>query len=65
MKKSHITKNDLEEEMRLETSDYDIEKIKEARLERNGSVSFIKNPEIKIVEFKVEQGVQMIRLKIE
>jgi uncharacterized membrane protein YcaP (DUF421 family) len=65
MKKSHITKNDLEEEMRLETSEYDIEKIKEARLERNGSVSFIKNPEIKIVEVKVEQGVQMIRLKIE
>jgi uncharacterized membrane protein YcaP (DUF421 family) len=38
----HITKHDLEEDMRLEAKTEDLSKIQTARLERSGDISFIK-----------------------
>jgi uncharacterized membrane protein YcaP (DUF421 family) len=38
----HISKHDLEEDMRLDASTEDLSKIQVARLERSGDISFIK-----------------------
>ncbi len=37
----HISKHDLEEDMRLEAKTDDLSKIQVARLERSGDISFI------------------------
>jgi len=39
----HISKHDLEEDMRLEAKTDDLSKIQVARLERSGDISFIKS----------------------
>jgi uncharacterized membrane protein YcaP (DUF421 family) len=39
---NHISKHDLEEDMRLEAQTEDLSKIKTARLERSGEISFVK-----------------------
>jgi uncharacterized membrane protein YcaP (DUF421 family) len=39
---NHISKHDLEEDMRLEAKTDDLLKIQVARLERSGDISFIK-----------------------
>ena len=38
----HISKHDLEEDMRLDAEIEDVSKIKVARVERSGDISFIK-----------------------
>ena len=38
----HISKHDLEEDMRLDAETEDLSKIQVARLERSGDISFIK-----------------------
>jgi uncharacterized membrane protein YcaP (DUF421 family) len=38
----HISKHDLEEDMRLEAKTEDLSKIQVGRLERSGDISFIK-----------------------
>ena len=38
----HISKHDLEEDMRLDAKTEDLSKIQVARLERSGDISFIK-----------------------
>ena len=43
MRHNHISDHDLEEDMRLDAHTEDISKIKTARLERSGDISFIKN----------------------
>ena len=42
MRVNHISKHDLEEDMRLDASIEDLSKIKIARVERSGDISFIK-----------------------
>ncbi len=39
---NHISKHDLEEDMRLDAKTEDLSKIRTARLERSGDISFIK-----------------------
>jgi uncharacterized membrane protein YcaP (DUF421 family) len=39
---NHISQHDLDEDMRLETKTEDLSKVKTARLERSGDISFIK-----------------------
>ena len=39
---NHISKHDLEEDMRLDANIDDLSKIKTARLERSGEISFVK-----------------------
>jgi uncharacterized membrane protein YcaP (DUF421 family) len=39
---NHVSQHDLEEDMRLETKTEDLSKVKTARLERSGDISFIK-----------------------
>ena len=42
MRANHITQHDLEEDMRLDAEIDDVSKIKVARVERSGDISFIK-----------------------
>jgi uncharacterized membrane protein YcaP (DUF421 family) len=42
MRINHISKHDLEEDMRLDASTEDLSKIKIARVERSGDISFVK-----------------------
>ena len=39
---NHISKHDLEEDMRLDAKTEDLSRIKVARVERSGDISFIK-----------------------
>jgi uncharacterized membrane protein YcaP (DUF421 family) len=39
---NHISEHDLEEDMRLDAATEDLSKIKIARIERSGDISFIK-----------------------
>jgi uncharacterized membrane protein YcaP (DUF421 family) len=41
MEAHHISEEDIKEDMRLSASTNDLEKVREARLERNGSISFV------------------------
>jgi uncharacterized membrane protein YcaP (DUF421 family) len=43
----HISKHDLEEDMRLDANTEDLSKIQVARLERSGDISFIKANSVK------------------
>ncbi|HEU0209660.1 MAG TPA: YetF domain-containing protein [Candidatus Udaeobacter sp.] len=43
MRFNHISQHDLEEDMRLDVQTEDISKIKVARIERSGDISFIKS----------------------
>src|SRR5215472_6570490 len=43
MRWEHISKHDLEEDMRLDAQTEDLSKIQVARLERSGDISFIKS----------------------
>jgi uncharacterized membrane protein YcaP (DUF421 family) len=63
MRRAHITEHDLHEDLRGEGLE-GLDNVKEARLERSGKLSVVKRSEPKVVEVKVEQGVQIVRLKI-
>ena len=41
MRRNHISTHDLEEDMRLSLRDDDVSKVKKARIERSGDISFI------------------------
>lgn len=45
MRRNHISERDLEEDMRLEAKTEDISKVRIARIERSGDISFIKKQE--------------------
>jgi uncharacterized membrane protein YcaP (DUF421 family) len=47
MLREHISKHDLEEDMRLDAQTEDLSKIKAARLERSGDISFIRANNVK------------------
>ena len=42
MRINHISEHDLEEDLRLDAATEDFSKIKVARVERSGDISFIK-----------------------
>ena len=66
MKKGRVSEDDLKEQLRLGINQQTLENVKEAYLERDGQISFIKdNREPKILDIKVENGVQTIRIKLE
>jgi uncharacterized membrane protein YcaP (DUF421 family) len=42
MRHNHISEHDLEEDLRLEAQTEDLSRIRVARIERSGDISFIK-----------------------
>lgn len=66
MRKGHVSEDDLKEQLRIWMNQKDLDNIKEAYLERDGQISFIRNDhEPKILDVKVEEGVQTVRIKLE
>jgi uncharacterized membrane protein YcaP (DUF421 family) len=64
MRKAHMTEHDLWEDLRSK-SVANLDEVVEARLERSGQLSVIKaKPEPKVVEVKVAEGVQTIRIEL-
>ena len=63
MRRAHITEHDLDEDLRTEGLDR-AETVKEARLERSGKVSVVKRGEARVVEVRVEDGVQVVRVEV-
>jgi uncharacterized membrane protein YcaP (DUF421 family) len=66
MRRNQISKSDFMMHLRIDGKLTKIQDIKEAYLERGGRISIIpKKSEPKIVEVKVEKGVETIRILIE
>ncbi len=66
MKRGRVSEDDLKEQLRLGINQETLANVKEAYLERDGQISFIKdNREPKILDIKVENGVQTVRIKLE
>jgi uncharacterized membrane protein YcaP (DUF421 family) len=66
MKRGHVTEDDLEEQLRLGARQTTLEGIKEAFIERSGQISFIKEKsKPRILDIKIEDGVQTVRIKLE
>lgn len=64
MRKTHTTRRDLEEDLRSQGVEH-VSSVKEARLERSGTVSVLKAEKApKVVEVAVENGVQRVRIEL-
>jgi len=66
MRQADISRDDLEEALRLRTGSSETTGIRQALLERNGEISVIKGPgqPPRVVEVRVEQGVQTVRIEL-
>jgi len=65
MKKSSITRQDLAGLLRTEAGTRDAAEIELAHLERSGDVSFIKKPaDPRVVDIKIENGVQIVSVRL-
>jgi uncharacterized membrane protein YcaP (DUF421 family) len=65
LRKSHLSEEDLLEELRLNANCEDIEQVKTAYKERSGEISVVKRqPSPQVVEVAIEQGVKIIRLEV-
>ena len=66
MERSHISEKDLMSQVRTEGNTEDLRSVEKAYLERSGQISVIKSKkEPKVLEIKVEEGVQTVRIVIE
>lgn len=67
MRKSHISKKDLELALRSNGKIIDPDDAKEARFERSGDISVIPRDrkEPRVVEVSVQEGVQTIRIELD
>jgi uncharacterized membrane protein YcaP (DUF421 family) len=64
MRRAHMTERDLWEDLRGKSISR-LEEVAEARLERNGGLSVIKaKQEPKILEIRVADGVQTVRVEL-
>jgi uncharacterized membrane protein YcaP (DUF421 family) len=65
MRRHQLSDGDLDETLRLNGRVDDLHKVKEARFERNGKISVVKKEgEPRVVEVRVEAGVQTVRIEI-
>ena len=65
MQKSHISRQDLLQQMRSGKNTEDIQSVQKAYLERSGDISVITaKGEPKVLEVSVAEGVQTIRIKL-
>ncbi|HET9211652.1 MAG TPA: YetF domain-containing protein [Thermoanaerobaculia bacterium] len=65
MRRHQLSDGDLDETLRLNGRVDDLHKVKEARFERNGKISVVKKESApRVVEVRVEAGVQTVRIEI-
>ena len=66
MRQEHLSKKDLEEALRLGGQVPEPESVKLAFLERDGSISVVpRSGEPRVLEVAVEDGVQVVRIRVE
>ncbi|MCL4768165.1 MAG: DUF421 domain-containing protein [Hyphomicrobiaceae bacterium] len=66
MRSANLTSRDLHEFLRLASGRADPKKIRRAYMERNGNISVVPyEDETRILDVRVEDGVQSIRIKLE
>lgn len=66
LRQTHISREDLIAGLRRQVNNDQIAQVHEARLERNGEISVIpRSSSPQVLEVRVEQGVQVIRIQIE
>lgn len=70
MRKSHLTEHDLRQAIRLNAGHDDPSRVRAAYLERNGDISIISSDdqsgrEARVVDIRVEDGVQFVRIRVE
>lgn len=63
MRAHHITKHDLEEDLRANGALVDVRQARVAVLERSGEISVVRTPHVATIA--VENGVQTVRIEIE
>jgi len=64
MRRSHLSEHDLREEMRINANIDDVAEIQEAIKERSGEVGIVrKSRQAQVVETRVAEGVQTIRIE--
>lgn len=65
LRAADLTREDLIESLRLNISDDDPKRVRQAYFERNGKISVIPFPDApKVVEVKVEEGVKSLRIEL-
>jgi uncharacterized membrane protein YcaP (DUF421 family) len=66
MQSVNLTPRDLNEALRLQSGHTDPKRIRRAYMERNGNISVVPHEnETRVLDVKVEEGVQTIRIKLE
>jgi len=65
LRRTHITENDLREALRVQLHHDELQEVREARLERNGQISFVRRRTPQVLDIQVAEGVQTIRLQLE
>ena len=63
MRRHHLTKHDLEEAAR-QNGLPSVEDIRLATFERNGNLSIVPKPRLRILEIEVEEGVKTVRVEV-
>jgi len=65
LRRKSLSQKDLEEALRLHAHEDDLAKIREARFERNGTISVLpRKAEPRVIEVSVREGVQTVRIEI-
>lgn len=65
MARSHVTRQDLFEQVRKGTNQENLDAVRKAYLERSGDMSFVtRSKEPQVVEVRVEEGVQTVRIEL-
>jgi uncharacterized membrane protein YcaP (DUF421 family) len=64
MRKSNITRQDLQSGLRNSANVEDPERIAAAYLERSGDITALKKSQVRVIEIDVKDGVQTVRIEL-
>jgi len=66
MRQAGVSEHDLMQAVRLEAGETDLSRVRQARLERDGSISVVTGErEPRIVDVQVEDGVQTVQVRLD
>jgi uncharacterized membrane protein YcaP (DUF421 family) len=66
MRQAGVSEHDLEQAVRLQAGETDLSRVRQARLERDGSISVVTDArEPVVLDVRVERGVQTVRIRLE
>ncbi len=66
MRQAGVSEHDLEQAVRLQAGESDLSRVRQARLERDGSISVVSAERAPaVLDVRVENGVQTVRIRLE